>query len=115
MGEVAVIEIGLDLEGLKGFEVTDAEVNTVLIGHWIDVFSGVVGLIEVIRLFDQLALLDGRAYREFFEFFILEFLVLKTRHHLTCSCGVQYGFFLMHIDHLLPETEPSQIGVDQLG
>jgi hypothetical protein len=57
-GQVAVVEVGLDLEGLEGLKISYAEVSPVLVGHWIDVFSGVVGLIEVIRLLDQLALLQ---------------------------------------------------------
>lgn len=85
MVEVAVVEIGLDLEGPKGFDVTDPEVSPMLIGHWIDVFSGVVSLIEVIRLLDQLARLEDRGYREFFDVFILEFLILKSRNYLTGS------------------------------
>jgi hypothetical protein len=88
VGKVAVIEVGLDLEGLEGFKVANAEVSSVFVSHRIQVSTGVMGLIEVVRLLDHVVRLHLGTDREFFDVLILELRILKTSDLLAVEGGV---------------------------
>lgn len=100
VGEVAVEEEGLDLEGLQLFELSNAEVGLRLLPNRPDLLPEVT-LIKVIGFLHQILLLNECSDAEFFEFFLLVLLVLKSRHLATIEGGVEQHLILLHRHHVL--------------
>ena len=98
--EVAVEQEGLHLERFKLLELADPEISPLLASDGPDVRLSQVALVEVVRLLDQILLLDEGSDRKFLDLLVLKLRVFKPLDRRGVGRGVQHDLFLLYSHHV---------------
>lgn len=85
--EVAVIEVGLHLEGLKLSVLADSEVSTGTVHDRVYACLSESAFVEVVGFLYHVLFLDQCVDREFLESFLLEFFCFEPRY--GCSFEIR--------------------------